>query len=224
MHHIRSKQRFDSVSIDFANNSPVEVTLIEQLETGTGTKLIESMIEKQRNHPNFIDELDEPSAKIGDIHEQTNNFSTLYTFAVNKNGHPFHRHRGNRVFTAISGSLGTLLRFSLTSLEEPADFSEFMANLHHVIVPADCLFTVRFGSGTWHQFLPMREDGMPQDPALFAISCHPNELVGIHEVKQHKVKAKQASIPMLTELLPKRLQTKLDNTDFVNIQTTSLTP
>jgi len=33
------------------------------------------------------------------------------------------------------------------------------------------LFSVRFGGGTWHRFLPAK----PGYPALFALSCHTDE-------------------------------------------------
>ena len=43
----------------------------------------------------------------------------------------------------------------------------FARALRRVQIPPDCLFTVRFGGGTWHQFVPRH----PGHPALFALSC-----------------------------------------------------
>ena len=57
---------------------------------------------------------------------------------------------------AVSGSGGAQLRFSTASdaslRESPRAFVEA---LDYVDIPPDCLFTVRFGGGTWHQFAPL---------------------------------------------------------------------
>jgi hypothetical protein len=79
-----------------------------------------------------------------------------------------------------------------------------------VNIPPDCLFTVRFGGGTWHQFVPLQAD--QPHPALFAISCHSNELGGLSSSAQKQlVEANNASIPALTELLPAAVQAFWDS-------------
>jgi len=181
---------------------PVEVSLIAQLGHGAGNRLFAGVLARLSAHDHFHDELDEPSARIGDTDFSKGDATSLYLFTVGSNGHPFHRHAGHRVFTAISGSGGTRLRFSTVADSEMArDASSFIAAMQCVEIPPDCLFTVRFGGNTWHQFTPLRERA--NHPALFAISCHTNELGGpLPEALRRQVLADDASIPALTELLP----------------------
>ncbi|MGA7437910.1 MAG: DUF2867 domain-containing protein [Luteibacter sp.] len=191
---------------------PVEVNLIAQLGHGAGSQVAASAGARQRAHPSFIDELDEPSARLGGTHFPEGDATSLYTFAVGANGHPFHRHAGHRVFTAVSGSSGTLLRFSTaTPAELASDPANFARALRHVTIPPDCLFTVRFGGGTWHQFLPLHAHGC--HPAFFALSCHTNELGGeLDPALREQVLAGDASIPSLTEVLPADVQAWLEQT------------
>jgi hypothetical protein len=128
--------------------------------------------------------------------------SSLYSFAVGAKGHPFHSHAGHRMFTAVAGSAGAQLRFSSATREQiDADPRSFIRALHHINIPPDCLFTVRFGGDTWHQFASLSKSAW--HPALFALSCHTNELGGdMSEALRKKVFANEASIPALTELLP----------------------
>ena len=181
---------------------PVEVSLIAQLGHGTGDQLCASALVRQRAHVEFIDELDEPSARLGASDLSKGDATALYSFAVGANGHPFHRHAGHRVFTAISGSSGAQLRFcTATPTELEQDPHRFIQALHHINIPADCLFTVRFGGDTWHQFAPLA--GNARHPAFFALSCHTNELGGdLSEELRAQVQANAASIPALTMLLP----------------------
>ena len=154
---------------------PVEINLIAQLGHGVGDQLHAGASALQRTHPAFIDALDEPSTRLGDSDFAKGDASALYTFAVGAKGHPFHRHAGHRVFTAISGSSGAQLRFSMATAGELAeDPAHFTRRLHYVNIAPDCLFTVRFDGATWHQFAPLDA----AHPALFAISCHTNELGG----------------------------------------------
>lgn len=199
-------------SVTLASHSgglPVEVSLIAQLGVGGGDALIRSASERQRGHAAFVDALDEPSVRIGAMDLGRGDASTLYTFAVGAGGHPFHRHAGHRVFTAVSGSSGARLRFSTASDAQVAkDPRAFVRALRHVQVPPDCLFTVRFGGGTWHQFLPLDHDS--KSPALFALSCHTNELGGdLPEALRQQVAANTADIPTLTEVLPPEVQALL---------------
>jgi len=198
---------FPSATITPAQGGlPVEVNLIAQLGHGAGSQLVASAQARQRAHPSFIDELDEPSAQLGGMHLAQGDTTSLYTFAVGAKGHPFHRHAGHRVFTAVSGSGGALLRFSTATTDDlAADPANFARLLRHVSIPPDCLFTVRFGGGTWHQFLPLNPRS--SHPAFFALSCHTNELGGeLDPALRQKVMDGEASIPALTEVLPAAVQ------------------
>jgi len=201
---------------------PVEVDLIAQLGIGAGDQVIHGVIARQGAHAAYIDALDEPSARIGAMHPKQGDATSLYTFAVGTGGHPFHRHAGHRVFTAISGSAGTLLRFSTASSAQiDADPREFVRALRHVAIPPDCLFTVRFGGGTWHQFLSLRPQA--KNPALFALSCHTNELGGeLPEPLRALVAANAADIPALTEVLPPELDALLADLDPASVPTIAL--
>lgn len=201
---------FPSVCIPSqADGLPVEVVLIAQIGIGAGSALIAQTAALQRGHASFIDALDEPSARIGGADFARGDATSLYTFTVGAEGHPFHCHAGHRVFTAISGSAGARLRFSTAPrarLEH--DPHAFLDALRHVDIPPDCLFTVRFGGGTWHQFVS-REPASGH-PALFALSCHTNELGGDLEATQRaQVLANEADIPTLTDRLPERVEALL---------------
>jgi len=148
----------------------------------------------------------------------------LFSFAVGPQGHPFHRHARPRVFTAVSGSGGAQLRFSTASQEQiEADPHSFIRGLHFIDIPPDCLFTARFGGGTWHQFAaPMRNSA---HPVFFALSCHTDELHGaLSDEMRQRVLAGTATIPALTELLPRDVQALLDRTlaDGGGVATTAL--
>lgn len=181
---------------------PVEVSLIAQLGHGSGNHLFASVVARQKAHAAFVDELDEPSAKLGGTDFAKGDLTSLYTFVVGPKGHPFHRHAGHRVFTAVAGSGGAQLRFSTASPAEiEQDPHSFIRALQYINIPPDCLFTVRFGGETWHQFAPLA--GNTLHPAFFALSCHTNELGGaLSEPLKQKVLANAADIPSLTELLP----------------------
>jgi hypothetical protein len=194
---------FPSVTLpSISGGLPVEVVLIAQLGPGAGNHLIGQACALQQGHEAFVDELDEPSARIGGLHLDQGDASSLYSFAVGKHGHPFHRHAGQRMFTAISGSDGAQLRFSTASSGQMAhDPENFLRALHRVDIPPDSLFTVRFGGETWHQFVPGHSGS--HHPVLFALSCHPNELGGSLTAEQESaVRGNQADIPTLTEVLP----------------------
>lgn len=181
---------------------PVEVSLIAQLGHGSGNQLFESVVARQKAHDAFVDELDEPSARLGGMDVAKGDPTSLYSFVVGAKGHPFHRHAGHRVFTAVSGSGGTQLRFSSASPEQiEKDPQSFIKALRYVDIPPDSLFTVRFGGETWHQVSPLPKNS--SHPAFFALSCHTNELGGaLPDHVREKVLANEATIPALTELLP----------------------
>jgi hypothetical protein len=203
---------------------PVEVSLIAQLGHGSGNHLYESVLARQKAHQDFIDELDEPSAKLAGTNFEKGDATSLYTFSVGAKGHPFHRHAGHRIFTAVSGSGGAQLRFSSVTLGQiEHDPNSFIKALHFINIPPDCMFTVRFGGETWHQFYPLTENSL--HPVFFALSCHTNELGGnLSESLRQKVINNEADIPSLTQLLPKNVAAILEHDDFdpSKISTTSL--
>lgn len=199
----RAVDTFPGVTLpSHSGGLPVEVALIAQLGVGAGDPLIHGASARQRSHSAFVDALDEPSARIAGLDLEKGDASSLYTFTVGSGGHAFHCHAGQRMFTAVSGSSGARLRFCTASAAQvQRDPQEFVRALRQVTIPPDCVFTVRFGGGTWHQFLPLRPNS--GHPALFALSCHANELGGeLAEDLQARVIANSADIPSLTELLP----------------------
>jgi len=192
----------------------VEVSLIAQIGHGAGNQLFASVASRQRQHNAFVDELDEPSAKLGGTNFSKGDATSLYSFVVGPKGHPFHRHAGHRIFTAVSGSGGAQLRFSSASGQQiQEDPQNFIRALRFVNIPPDCMFTVRFGGETWHQFSPLSHNSL--HPVFFALSCHTNELGGnLSEALKEKVLTNEASIPALTELLPDAVQTLLQGKNF----------
>ena len=199
----RRTATFPSVTLPAApGRVPVEVTLVARLGRGEGDRLFFEAAARQRRHARFVDELDEPSATLGATDFARGDATALYSFGVGAGGHPFHRHAGHRVFTAVAGSGGAQLRFSsATPADLERDPASFVRTLQHVNVPPDCLFTVRFSGETWHQFAP-RHAG-DDHPAFFALSTHTNELGGeLGDALRARVLADAADIPSLTELLP----------------------
>lgn len=193
----------------------IEVHLIGEL--GRGNTLMQQASTLQKHHPRFVHALDEPSTCIGEFAQGDSDHSSVYTFLVESQGHPFHRHASARMFTAVSGSEGTQLRFSTLNLEmQGANLDAFLQHAHCMQIPADCLFTVRFAAGVWHQFMPGRENS--NAPALFAVSYHPDDLSGIDDfAMQEKIKGGFASIPMLTEVLPASMADGLAKLDFIGM-------
>lgn len=205
--HARLTHTFPAISIPSGDQrSPTEVNLIAQLGIGAGSPLIHSAAARQMHHPSYIDALDEPSAKLGDMNVAHGDHTSLYSFVVGAAGHPFHAHAGRRMFTAVSGSRGAQLRFSSLPAEaiekDPARFAD---SLHLVNIPPDCLFSVRFDGGVWHQFASL--DPASRQPALFALSCHPDELGGLNEPElKARIERHEGNIPLLTHILPRQAQ------------------
>jgi hypothetical protein len=185
---------------------PIDVALLTQLGPGAGDQLHADTSARQRRHATFNDDLDEPSARLASPDVAAGEVTSLFSFTVGAGGHPFHRHAGHRIFTAIAGSSGALLRFcDIPDAALAADPQAFVAGLRQVEIPPDALFTVRFGGNTWHQFLPLQRGS--SHPALFALSCHSNELGGTLPCEvQAQVMEGQATIASLTELLPRPVQ------------------
>ncbi len=221
----RPTHGFPTARIESLNGGlPIEVCLIAQLGPGGGDHLFTSASGQQRAHASFVDELHEPSAKLFGIDLSKADSTSLYSFAVDAAGHPFHRHAGHRVFTAISGSGGAQLRFSTITDRELQDGPKaFLDSLHFVDIPPDSLFVVRFGGGTWHQFAA-RHPGSPH-PVLFALSCHTDELSGIKDAAMaDSVRRGDANFPSLTELLPAPVQHALESQPLhaLRVPTTTL--
>ncbi|MEG2803429.1 DUF2867 domain-containing protein [Stenotrophomonas sp.] len=217
----RVSRSFPSVSLpSCGGGSPIEVALIAQLGIGAGDQLLRDAGQRQAAHPRFVDALDEPSARLGGMHLAQGDASSLYSFSVGRNGHPFHRHAGPRMFTAIAGSGGAQLRFSTASdAQLQQDPAAFLQALRCIDIPPDCLFTVRFGSGTWHQFVSRH----PRHPALFALSCHANERDGaLTALQRAQIEADAADIPSLTDTLPEALQQMLAQTDLARYPVVTL--
>ncbi|WP_313343440.1 DUF2867 domain-containing protein [Stenotrophomonas sp.] len=217
----RVSRSFPSISLpSHGDGAPVEVALITQLGIGAGDQLLRDAGIRQAAHPAFVDALDEPSARLGGMHLAHGDASSLYSFSVGRQGHPFHRHAGPRMFTAIAGSGGAQLRFSTASdAQLQRDPAAFVHALRCVDIPPDCLFTVRFGSGTWHQFVSRH----PRHPALFALSCHADERSGALTAEQRaRIDADSADIPSLTDTLPPVLQDLLAKTDLSRLPVVSL--
>ena len=85
----REVPSFPSVSIPSrAGGLPVEVSLIAQLGIGSGDAMIAGAVARQRGHEAFVDELDEPSARLGGVDLEHGDATSLYSFAVGAAGHP----------------------------------------------------------------------------------------------------------------------------------------
>lgn len=203
---------------------PVEVSLIAQLGHGAGSQLFNSIAARQRRHGEFVDALEEPSAKIAATNFALGDPTALYSFIVGPQGHPFHRHAGHRIFTAVSGSGGAQLRFSHVSDEDMrSNPRRFIDGLHFINIPPDCMFCVRFGGDTWHQFWPLSKNSL--HPVFVALSCHTNELGGnLSDELRASVAANAADIPTLTEVLPEDVAKLINAKEFQQevIPTTTL--
>ncbi len=96
----------------------------------------------------------------------------------------------------------------MAQIEE--DPHNFIRALQCINIPPDCMFTVRFGGETWHQFAPLSRNSV--HPVFFALSCHTNELGGaLPDELREKVLANEATIPSLTSLLPQAVLDLLDD-------------
>lgn len=215
LHLTRIVETFPSVKIpNTAGGVPIEVSVIAQLGHGAGNHMFSHVVSRQKGHAEFVDELDEPSAKLGGTNFDLGDTTSLYSFVVGPKGHPFHRHAGHRIFTAVSGSGGSQLRFSTATTDEIAKNPQaFVEALHFINIPPDCLFTVRFGGETWHQFWPLSKNSL--HPVFFALSCHTDELGGnLSEELKEKIIANDADIPTLTDVLPDDVAALIRSKDF----------
>ncbi len=215
IHLTKITETFPSVHIpNQTGGLPIEVSLIGQLGHGAGNHLFAHVVSRQRGHANFADGLDEPSVKLAGTNFSLGDTTSLYSFVVGPKGHPFHCHAGHRIFTAVSGSGGAQLRFSTATHEQIKENPhKFIEALHFINIPPDCLFTVRFGGETWHQFWPLSPNSL--HPVFFALSCHTDELGGnLSEELKNKIIANEANIHTLTELLPPEISNLIQSKDF----------
>lgn len=76
-------QTFPSARIGSASGAlAVEVSLIAQLMHGSGNHLFATVSARQQAHHEFVDELDEPSAKLGGTNFDQGDPTSLYSFVV----------------------------------------------------------------------------------------------------------------------------------------------
>jgi len=140
IHSTKIVNSFPSKTIQNEAGLPIEVSLVAQLGHGAGNQLVKSAMPRQMKHESFVDELDEPSAKLAGTNYSQGDTTSLFSFIVGPKGHPFHRHAGHRIFTAISGSGGAQLRFSTaTASQIEHNPQHFIDTLHFINIPPDCL-------------------------------------------------------------------------------------
>jgi hypothetical protein len=189
-----------------AKSLPIELRVIGRLPAGAGRFLLANALEQQRRHPEFVDEFNEPSARIGRTDFARDDATAVYTFGVARRDLVFHRHAGHRVITAISGSAGCLLKFSLCGPEEARlDPWAFFSQLYVVRMAPDRLFTLRFSGTVYHQFGPLAGGA----DAFFAVSVHTDEAGGLTGPLREAVLADAGNIPLLTEPAPDAVQALL---------------
>ena len=191
-----------------ADTQPIEVTVTAKLLRGAGRALVQSGFDQQEQHPEFLDEYNEPSTVIGKTGFENGDPTAVYTFGVDKRDLVFHRHAGHRVITGITGGRGCVLKFSLSTPEEAARTPEkFIEKLYMVHLPGDRMFVLRFSGTIYHQFCPAD----PRENAFFAVSVHTNEAAGLTGQLLEKVLANQSSIPLLTEPAPDNVLNLLED-------------
>jgi hypothetical protein len=178
---------------------PIEVTVTGQLPPGTGSLFVENALLQQSQHAEFIDEYNEPSAVIGKTDFDRIDHTAVYTFGVDKRDLVFHRHKGHRVITGITGGKGCILKFSLCSPSDARKQPElFWKNLYIVQIPGDRQFVLRFSGTIYHQFCP----ASAEENGFFAISVHTNEATGLSGELLQTVLNNKGNIALLTEPAP----------------------
>ncbi|BAZ70613.1 hypothetical protein NIES4106_54080 (plasmid) [Fischerella sp. NIES-4106] len=195
----------ENLVIDCGDNRlPVEIFVVAKLPSGVGKEIVHDGLERQKKHKNFIEEYNEPSAKIANTDWEKGDLTTIYTFGVEKKDLVFHRHAGHRVITAVTGEFGAVLKFSSATLDEiKRDTQIFIEKMIIVELPPDAIFVLRFHGEVYHQFCPKNKSCQ----GFFAISVHTNELGGLDdEILLQKVIQGHASIPLLTECIPQEVE------------------
>jgi len=192
-----TKVPFPSVTTPIPWGLPVEVQIIGTLPKGIGSLMYDMVTKKQAEHPEYILEFNEGSAKIMNTNFDLDDATAVYTFSVDKEDLVFHRHEGHRCITGMSGSGGALMKFStVTNIQARENPQSFVDNMFIVEIPADTIFVLRFNGMVYHQFGPRD----PNEPAFWAVSVHTNEKGGFlapHLLE--KVLKGEGNIPLLTE-------------------------
>ncbi len=194
----------ENLEIDCGDNRlPVEIFVVAKLPSGVGKEIVCDGLERQRKHKNFLEEYNEPSAKIANTDWEKGDLTTVYTFGVEKDL-VFHRHAGHRVITAVTGEFGAVLKFSSANPDEIKRNAQiFIEKMTIVELPPDTIFVLRFHGEVYHQFCPKNKNSQ----GFFAVSVHTNELGGLDdEILLQKVIQGHASIPLLTECIPKEVE------------------
>jgi hypothetical protein len=182
---------------------PIEVCVLGRLPAGAGRFLLDNAFRQQRQHPEFVDEFNEPSARIGRPDFSRQDPTAVYTFGAGKRDLVFHRHDGHRAITGITGGKGCHLKFSLCSPEEAQhDPWTFFREFYVIRLGPDRLFSLRFSGTVYHQFGPLH---IAED-AFFAVSVHTNEAGGLTGSLLDEVVAGNGNIPLLTEPAPDAVQ------------------
>jgi len=194
------KKPFPSHATPIPWGLPVEVQIVGTLPKGVGSFMYDMVTKKQAEHPEYILEFNEGSAKIMNTNFDLEDATAVYTFSVDKEDLVFHRHEGHRCITGMSGSGGALMKFStVTNETAKANPQAFVDNMFIVEIPADSIFVLRFNGMVYHQFGPRD----PAFPAFWAVSVHTNEKGGFlapHLLE--KVLNGEGNIPLLTEPIP----------------------
>lgn len=185
---------------------PIEIFVVAKLPSGVGKEIVRDGLERQKNHKNFIEEYNEPSAKIANTDWEKGDLTTIYTFGVEKDL-VFHRHAGHRVIIAVTGEFGSVLKFSSATPDEIKQDAEiFTEKMTIVEIPPNVIFVLRFHGEVYHQFGPKNNNFQ----GFFAVSVHTNELGGLDdEILLQKVIQGHASIPLLTECIPQEVESLL---------------
>jgi hypothetical protein len=185
---------------------PIEVSVLGRLPGGAGRFLLANAFRQQGRHPEFAEEFNEPSARIGPTDFARQDATAVYTFGVGKRDLVFHRHAGHRAITGITGGRGCQLKFSLCSPQEARhDPWAFFRELYVVRLAPDRLFSLRFSGTVYHQFGPLSAS----EDAFFAVSVHTNEAGGLRGPLRDVVLADRGNIPLLTEPAPAAVQALL---------------
>jgi len=194
------KHNFPSVNTPVPWGLPVEVQILGTLPKGVGTLMYNMVTKEQAEHPEYILDFNEGSAKIMNTNFDLQDATAVYTFSVDKEDLVFHRHEGHRCITGMSASGGAIMKFSTVDhLEAKSNPQSFVDKMFIIEIPADSIFVLRFNGMVYHQFGPRD----PQIPAFWAVSVHTNEKGGfLAQDLLEKVLKGEGNIPLLTEPIP----------------------
>jgi hypothetical protein len=202
---------FAHVSIDPGWTVPLEITVLGLIPPPVADSLIEQIQRGMERHVNYVDEFNEPSAKIGNTSILKGDRTALYTFMVKKKDLVFHTHAGHRAITGITGGKGSTFKFSLCHPEEAQQNPQaFVDKLVYVQMPPGCQWTLRFDGRIYHQFCP----GGQASNAFTAVSVHTDEMHGLPPGEILRlVEEGHASIPLLTIPISEEIEDLLEKLD-----------